>query len=71
MAMLTDTNPPAAAAKPLNLGARISAFFGAFAAGNAAARDFEHLQGMSDEALAAKGLTRSEVARAVLERNFG
>jgi hypothetical protein len=70
MAMLTDTNPPIAA-KPLNLGARISAFFGALAAGNAAARDFERLQGLTEEALAAKGLTRETVARAVLERNFG
>ncbi len=70
MAMMTDTNAPATLPS-LSLGTRIAAFFGALAAGSAAARDFERMQGQSDEALARKGLTRQTVARAVMERHFG
>lgn len=50
---------------------RVGDFFATLQAGYAAARDFQHLEHMSDDALARKGLTRPDAMRRVMERNFG
>ena len=50
---------------------RFGRFFDALRAGNAAARELDRYNAMSDEALARQGLTRADVTRAVVERHFG
>lgn len=50
---------------------RIARFFDALRAGQAAAAEFDRYAHMSDTALAAKGLDRETVSRAIMQRHFG
>lgn len=50
---------------------RIVRFFEALRAGQAAAADLDRFAHMSDAALAAKGLNRETVSRAIMQRHFG
>lgn len=70
MALITDIATPKLTALESALD-RMAHFFEALRAGNAAAADYERMAGMSDEALARRGLTRHEVSRTILERHFG
>lgn len=69
--MTTNPIPSVRASDRPDVLTRIGNFFAALRGGYAAARDFEHLEHMSDEALARKGLTRSDAMRRLMERNFG
>lgn len=50
---------------------RIGRFFAAMQAGNAAARDLDSYNAMSDDQLARHGMTRADVTRAIVQRHFG
>lgn len=50
---------------------KLGRFFTAMQAGNAAARDLDTYNTMSDVELARHGLSRSNVTRAIVERHFG
>ena len=70
MALITENFAPKTTALTAAL-ERIGRFFEALRAGHAAASDLDRYSMMSDEALAAKGLTREGVSRAILQRHFG
>lgn len=70
MALITETFAPKANAVEAALD-RIARFFDALRAGHAAAADFDRYAHMSDAALAAKGLDREKVSRAIMQRHFG
>ncbi|MEM6624843.1 MAG: DUF1127 domain-containing protein [Pseudomonadota bacterium] len=72
MATVTANHTPTRRdARAPDVFARIGEFFAALRAGYAAAREYEALQHLSDDALARKGLTRPDAMRRVMERNFG
>ena len=50
---------------------RIGAVFGDIGRANAAVRAYERLNAMTDERLAARGLTRADVVSAALDASFG
>jgi hypothetical protein len=50
---------------------RIGAFFGDIGRANAAVRTYERLDAMSDERLAARGLTRVGLVSASFDASFG
>ena len=53
------------------LGRNIGRIFGSIAAGQRAAKDFQRMNARTDTRLAADGIRRADVARAVFERHFG
>lgn len=70
MALITENIAPKTTALTAALD-RIGRFFDALRAGHAAASDLDRFSAMSDEALAAKGMTREGVTRAIMDRHFG
>ena len=70
MALITENFAPKATALAAALD-RIGRFFDALRAGQEAAADFDRYAHLSDAALAAKGLNRETVSRAILQRHFG
>lgn len=69
MAFITDHIAPKAHALEAALD-RIGRFFDALRAGHAAAAELDRYAHLSDAALAAKGLDREKVARAIMDRHF-
>ena len=70
MALITENIAPKANAFEAALD-RITRFFDALRAGQAAAAEFDRFAHMSDATLAAKGLDREKVSRAIMQRHFG
>jgi uncharacterized protein YjiS (DUF1127 family) len=62
MATLTHSTPLAAPVRTAGLFASIAGLLGSFAAAQRAAQLYSDLDMLSDEALAARGLTRSDIA---------
>ena len=52
------------------IGRNIGRILGSIAAGQRAANDFQRMNALTDARLAAGGLTRAGLARAVFERHF-
>ena len=63
-----STAPALIGRRPAEIIARVLT---GLAAGLAAARDYRHLQGMSDTALRREGLSRADLPRALMRRHFG